>query len=292
MKLDKKIVDRRLDLLKQEGIVFKTNVSVGIDITADQIKSDYDSVVVCVGATVPRDLKIPGRTARGVHFAMDYLRGATSSLLSDKSFEIDAKDKKVVVIGGGDTGNDCIGTAIRQGCKSVTNLEIVTQPPESRDATNPWPQWPVIYRTDYGHAEAAAKFGDDPRMFAVETVEFMGDVDWNLTGLKTIEVDWSVPRPGVAPFSQIQGTEKIIEADLVFLALGFLGPGPDFVEAFGLQTDQRSNISANMTDFETSVPGVFAAGDCRRGQSLIVWAIREGRDAAEACHDYLMAVEA
>ena len=291
MKLDKKIVERRLDLLKQEGIVFKAGVDVGVDITADQIKSDFDAVVICAGATAPRDLKIPGRTLSGVHFAMDYLRGATSSLLSENDFDIDAKDKNVVVIGGGDTGNDCIGTAIRQGCKSVTNLEIVTEPPESRAASNPWPQWPLIYRTDYGHAEAAAKFGDDPRMFAVETVEFMGDVEWNLTGLKTIQVDWTVERPGVAPFSQIEGTEKIIEADLVFLALGFLGPAPGLIEDFGLQTDQRSNISANMTDFETSVPGVFAAGDCRRGQSLIVWAIREGRDAAEACHDYLLAVD-
>ena len=280
-----------MDLLKQEGVVFKASVDVGVDITADQIKSDFDAVVICVGATAPRDLKIPGRTLSGVHFAMDYLRGATSSLLSENDFDIDAKDKNVVVIGGGDTGNDCIGTAIRQGCKSVTNLEIVTEPPESRAASNPWPQWPLIYRTDYGHAEAAAKFGDDPRMFAVETVEFLGDVEWNLTGLKTIQVDWTVQRPGVAPFSQIEGTEKIIEADLVFLALGFLGPAPGLIEDFGLQTDQRSNISANMTDFETSVPGVFAAGDCRRGQSLIVWAIREGRDAAEACHDYLLAVD-
>ena len=213
-------------------------------------------------------------------------------MLGEQPFEIDAKGKNVVVIGGGDTGNDCIGTAIRQGCKSVTNLEIVTQPPEKRAASNPWPQWPLVYRTDYGHSEAAAKFGQDPRMFAVETVEFLGDPEWNLTGLKTIEVDWAVPRQGVAPFSPVEGTEKVIEADLVFLALGFLGPAPEFVESFGLQTDQRSNISANMKDFETSVPGIFAAGDCRRGQSLIVWAIREGRDAAETCHDYLASQEA
>ncbi|MCL4167729.1 UNVERIFIED_CONTAM: hypothetical protein GTU68_052769, partial [Idotea baltica] len=287
MKLDKAIVQRRLDLLAQEGIVFKTSVDVGVDISADQIKSDFDAVVVCVGATAPRDLKIPGRTAKGVHFAMDYLRGATSSLLSKEGFEIDAKGKKVVVIGGGDTGNDCIGTSIRQGCESVVNLEIVTRPPDGRAASNPWPEWPLVYRTDYGHAEAAAKFGNDPRQFAVETVEFLGDDEFNLVGLKTVEVDWTKPRPGAAPFSQIEGTEKVIEADLVFLALGFLGPDPEFVEAFGLQTDGRSNISASMQDFETSLPGVFAAGDCRRGQSLIVWAIREGRDAAVACHEFL-----
>jgi NAD(P)H-dependent glutamate synthase small subunit len=288
MKLDKAIVQRRLDLLSQEGIVFKTSVNVGLDITAEQIQSDFDAVVVCVGATSPRDLKIPGRTAKGVHFAMDFLRGATSSLMNKEGFEIDAKGKKVVVIGGGDTGNDCIGTSIRQGCESVVNLEIVTRPPDERASANPWPEWPLVYRTDYGHAEAAAKFGDDPRQFAVETVEFLGDDEFNLVGLKTIEVDWTKPRPGAAPFSQVEGTEKIIEADLVFLALGFLGPAPEFVEAFGLQVDGRSNISANMQDFETSLPGVFAAGDCRRGQSLIVWAIREGRDAAAVCHDYLM----
>jgi glutamate synthase (NADPH/NADH) small chain len=291
MKLDKKIVDRRLDLLSSEGIQFKTNVNVGTDITPEQLKSDFDAIVICVGSTAPRDLKIPGRSLNGVHFAMDFLRGATSSLLSQNEFEIDAKDKNVVVIGGGDTGNDCIGTSIRQGCKSVVNLEIVTRPPEGRAASNPWPQWPLIYRTDYGHAEAAAKFGDDPRLFAVETVEFLGDPEWNLTGLKTVEVDWSTEQPGKAPFSRVEGTEKIIEADLVFLALGFLGPGPEFVESFGLQTDPRSNISANMQDFETSIPGVFAAGDCRRGQSLIVWAIREGRDAAASCHEYLLAAE-
>ena len=287
MKLDKSIVQRRLDLLAEEGIEFKTGVNVGVDITADQLKSDFDAVILCVGATQPRDLKIPGRSVNGIHFAMEYLHGSTQYLLSKSNEPIDAKGKKVVVIGGGDTGTDCIGTALRQGCESVVNLEIVDRSPDERADSNPWPQWPAIFRTDYGHAEAKAKFGQDPRQFAVETVEFIADKDWNLNGLKTMQVDWSKPRPGVAPFSHVPGTEKTIEADLIFLALGFLGPEAPISEAFGIETDGRSNMVADEKDYLTNVPGVFAAGDCRRGQSLVVWAIGEGRGAAEACHAYL-----
>lgn len=290
MKLDKGVVKRRLDLLEQEGIVFKTGVEIGATISADELKASFDALVICVGATLPRDLKIPGRTLNGIHFAMDYLRGSTSALLSRSEPPISAKGKKVVVIGGGDTGTDCVGTSIRQGCESVVNLEIVTRPPESRADSNPWPQWPLIFRTDYGHAEAEAKFGEDPRRFSVETVEFVADNNWNLTGLKTIEVDWSVERPGIAPFTQVEGTEKLLEADLVFLALGFLGPEPKISEAFHLESGPRSNILANTTDYETSQPGIFAAGDCRRGQSLVVWAIREGRQAADVCDQYLATV--
>jgi glutamate synthase (NADPH/NADH) small chain len=289
MKLDKGIVQRRLDLLEQEGVKYKTSMDIGVTISGQEIKDAFDAVVICVGATMPRDLKIPGRTLNGIHFAMDYLRGSTAALLDQSTAPISAKDKRVVVIGGGDTGTDCIGTAIRQGCKSVVNLEIVTRPPEERAASNPWPQWPLIFRTDYGHAEAAAKFGNDPRRFSVETVEFQGDADWNLTGLKTTEVDWSIQRPGHAPFTRVEGSEQEIEADLIFLALGFLGPEPVISEAFGLETGPRSNIVANTTDYETSQPGIFAAGDCRRGQSLVVWAIREGRQAADVCDKYLTA---
>ncbi len=287
MKLDKGVVQRRLDLLQQEGIQFKTGIEVGVAISADEIKSSFDSVVICVGATLPRDLKIPGRSLTGIHFAMDYLRGSTAALLDDATAPISANGKNVVVIGGGDTGTDCLGTAIRQGCNSVVNLEIVTRPPDQRLDSNPWPQWPMIFRTDYGHEEAKAKFGEDPRQFSVETVEFVADSDWNLKGLKTVEVDWAKQRPGFAPFTAVEGTEKLIEADLVFLALGFLGPEPLISEAFGLETGQRTNILANTSDYETSQPGIFAAGDCRRGQSLVVWAIREGRQAAEVCDRYL-----
>ena len=287
MKLDKGIVQRRVQLLMDEGIEFKTGVEIGTHISAGEIQASFDSVVLCVGATQPRDLKIPGRTASGIHFAMDYLHGSTSSLLGTADAPISAKDKRVVVIGGGDTGTDCIGTAIRQGCKSVVNLEIVNRPPDERADHNPWPQWPIIFRTDYGHAEAKARFGEDPRMFAIETVEFIADKDFHVTGLRTCMVDWSQERPGIAPFSPMEGTEQDIEADLVFLALGFLGPQSFVAEGFGLESDKRSNILASESDYCTSVPGVFAAGDCRRGQSLVVWAIREGREAAEACDAYL-----
>lgn len=287
MKLDKGVVQRRIDLLEQEGIEFKTNVDVGVTISADEIKNNFDAVLICVGATQPRDLKIPGRTLNGIHFAMDYLRGSTSALLDKSETPISAKDKNVVVIGGGDTGTDCVATAVRQGCKSIVNLEIVDRLPDERADSNPWPQWPLIFRTDYGHAEAKAKFGDEPRQFAVETVEFVANNDWNLTGLKTTKVDWTKERPGVAPFSPVEGSEKIIDADLAFLALGFLGPEPNVSEEFQLQTGPRSNILANTSDYETSQPGIFAAGDCRRGQSLVVWAIREGRQAADVCSQYL-----
>ena len=287
MKLDKDVVQRRIALLRKEGIHFKTCIEVGVTVSADDIRSQFDAVVICVGSTAPRDLKIPGRSTNGIHFAMDYLRGSTASLLDGTNSLISAKDKNVVVIGGGDTGTDCIGTAMRQGCKSVVNLEIVDRPPESRADSNPWPQWPSIFRTDYGHAEVKTMFGQDPRSFNVETVEFIPDSDWNLTALRTVEVDWGLERPGVAPFSPIAGSEKLIEADLVFLALGFTGPEPGIPEAFGLEIGPRSNILANTSDYETSQPGVFAAGDCRRGQSLVVWAIREGRQAADVCDQYL-----
>ncbi|MGI9495926.1 MAG: glutamate synthase subunit beta [Mariniblastus sp.] len=290
MKLGKDVVDRRLDLLRKEGIKFQTKVEVGVTISAEDIRNQFDAVVICVGSTAPRDLKIPGRSTNGIHFAMDYLRGSTASLLDGTESIISAKDKNVVVIGGGDTGTDCIGTAIRQGCKSVVNLEIVDRPPESRADSNPWPQWPLIFRTDYGHTEAKAIYGKDPRSFNIETVEFLSDADWNLRALRTVEVDWSVERTGVAPFSPIEGSENLIEADLVFLALGFTGPEPGISEAFSLETGPRSNILANTSDYETSQPGVFAAGDCRRGQSLVVWAIREGRQAADACNQYLNAL--
>lgn len=290
MKLGKDVVDRRLELLRQEGIKFQTNVEVGVTISAEDIRKQFDAIVICVGSTAPRDLKIPGRSANGIHFAMDYLRGSTASLLDGTESNISAKDKNVVVIGGGDTGTDCIGTAIRQGCKSVINLEIVDRPPEVRADSNPWPQWPLIFRTDYGHTEAKVIYGKDPRSFNIETVEFLSDADWNLRALRTVEVDWSVERTGVAPFSPIEGSEKLIDADLVFLALGFTGPEPGISEAFSLETGPRSNILANTSDYETSQPGVFAAGDCRRGQSLVVWAIREGRQAADACNQYLNAL--
>ncbi len=291
MKLEKETVQRRVDLLAAEGVQYVVNTEIGKDVTAQQLKDDNDAVLFCTGATVPRDLNVPGRDLKGVHFAMEFLHANTKSLL-DSGLEdgnyIDAKGKKVMVIGGGDTGNDCLGTSIRHGCESLVNFEIVPQAPDERGPNNPWPQWPVIYRVDYGHEEAAAKFGDDPREYAIETLEFLGDENGNLKGLKSVQVDWSKPVPGGAPFSRVEGSEKVYEADLVFLALGFLGPEAVPAKQLGLELDGRSNFKAEYGNYATNVEGVFAAGDCRRGQSLIVWAINEGREAARECDRYLM----
>ncbi|RMG39589.1 MAG: glutamate synthase subunit beta [Planctomycetota bacterium] len=291
MKLDKAIVQRRVDLLAAEGVEFVTNTEIGKDVPADQLRKDYDAVILCVGATRPRDLPIPGRDLKGVHFAMELLHSNTKSLLDSGHADgryIDAAGKKVIVIGGGDTGTDCIGTVIRQGCESVINFEIVPRPPDQRAPNNPWPQWPRVFRVDYGHAEAKAKFGEDPRKFCIETLEFLGDDDGNLRGLRACQVDWSKPVPNGPPFSRIEGTEMEFECDLVFLALGFLGPEPTIAEQLGLETDRRSNFKAEYGKYATNVEGVFAAGDCRRGQSLVVWAINEGREAARECDRYLM----
>ena len=293
MKLDKSIVDRRIKILEAEGIRFETGVSIGTDITAEDLKAKFDATVMCIGATKPRDLPIPGRDLNGIHFAMDFLHANTKSLLDSELADgnyISAKDKRVIVIGGGDTGTDCIGTSLRHGCKSLVNFEIVDRSPDERTPNNPWPQWPRVFRVDYGHAEASAKFGADPRKFNVQTVTFLDDGKGNVSGVETAEVDWTRPEPGGAPFSRVEGTEQVFEADLIFLALGFLGPEQILAEQLGIETDGRSNFKATESDYSTSIPGVFAAGDCRRGQSLIVWAIREGREAAHDCDRYLMGV--
>jgi len=291
MKLEKSVVQRRVDLMTAEGIDFRVNTEVGRDVSASQLRDDFDAVVLCVGATRPRDLPIPGRELSGVHFAMEFLHANTRSLLDSEHGDgnfIDARGKNVIVIGGGDTGTDCIGTSMRHGCSNLVNFEIVPRPPEERAENNPWPQWPKIFRVDYGHAEAAAAFGDDPRQFCIETVEFLGNENGALTGLKTVEVDWSRPQENGPPFSRVEGSERLWEADLVFLAMGFLGPEQFIVEELGLETDARSNFQADYGRFTTSLEGVFSAGDCRRGQSLVVWAINEGRGAARECDGFLM----
>ncbi len=291
MKLDKEIVQRRVDLLEAEGVEFVANCEIGKDLPADKLKSDFDAVVLCTGATRPRDLPIPGRELNGIHFAMDFLRPNTRSLL-DSHLEdgnyISAKDKHVIVIGGGDTGTDCIGTSLRHGCKSLTNFEIVPEPPRERSEKNPWPQWPKIFRIDYGHEEAAVRDGADPRVFEIETVEFFGDENGNVQSLQTMEVDWSKPVEKGPPFSRVPGSERVFEADLVLLAMGFLGPESPVAEQLGVELDPRSNYQAEHGKFTTNVEGVFAAGDCRRGQSLVVWAINEGRAVARECDRYLM----
>ncbi|XP_010537100.1 PREDICTED: glutamate synthase 1 [NADH], chloroplastic isoform X2 [Tarenaya hassleriana] len=293
MKADKiDIVQRRVNLMTQEGINFVVNANIGNDpsYSLDRIREENDAIVLAVGSTKPRDLPVPGRELPGVHFAMEFLHANTKSLL-DSSLQdgnyISAKGKKVIVIGGGDTGTDCIGTSIRHGCKSVVNLELLPQPPEKRAPGNPWPQWPRVFRVDYGHQEAATKFGKDPRTYEVLTKRFIGDDNGNLKGLEVIRVKWEKDSNGRFQFTEIEGSEEIIEADLVLLAMGFLGPEKTLAEKLGLECDNRSNFKAEYGRFSTSVEGIFAAGDCRRGQSLVVWAISEGRQAAAQVDKYL-----
>ncbi|KAJ3561152.1 hypothetical protein NP233_g10374 [Leucocoprinus birnbaumii] len=290
MKLDKDIVQRRLDLMAAEGVTFVPNTHVGVDVDVSELRDEYDAVVICTGATWPRDLKIPNRSANGVHFAMEFLQLNTKSLL-DSEFQdnsyISAKGKDVIVIGGGDTGNDCIGTSMRHGAKSVVNFELLPKPPGSRGRDNPWPQWPRIFRTDYGHIEVAAHFGNDPREYCISTKDFVVDDDNNLTGLNTVRVEWTKDSGGRWKMEEVPGSEKFFPAQLVFLALGFLGPEANVIKQLGIKQDARSNIQTPPKNYCTSVEGVFAAGDCRRGQSLIVWGINEGRGAAAEVDAYL-----
>ncbi|QDT66011.1 glutamate synthase subunit beta [Calycomorphotria hydatis] len=292
MKLEKaQVVQRRVDLLTAEGIEFITNCHVGVDITADELKSKFDAVVLATGATAPNDFfaKTPGRDLNGIHFAMDFLRPNTQKVMGDDpAGYISAEGKKVLVIGGGDTGTDCIGTSLRQGCEAITTFEIVPQPADERPANNPWPQWPKILRVDYGHEEAAAKYGSDPRHFSIQTLEFVGDGEGNIKAVKACEVDWSKPIEKGPPFSVVPDSEFEVECDLIFLALGFKGPEPTVAEQLGIEFDPRGNYKAEHEKYVTNVPGVFAAGDCRRGQSLVVWAINEGRGVARECDRYLM----
>ncbi|HMD55381.1 MAG TPA: glutamate synthase subunit beta, partial [Phycisphaerae bacterium] len=291
MKLDKKgVVERRTNLMAEEGVQFVVNTHVGKDISGEKLRKDFDAIVLACGATKARDINVPGRNLSGVQFAVDFLLSNTKSLL-DSNLEdgkyTSAKDKHVIVIGGGDTGTDCIGTSLRHDCKSLVNFELLTQPPPTRAPDNPWPQWPKIYRVDYGHEEAKAKFGQDPRTFCIDTKEFVGDASGNVRAVRTIHVEW-VNEGGRFIKKELPGTEKDWPADLVLIAAGFLGPEETLVPQLDLQTDPRSNFKAEYGKFAMSVPGIFAAGDCRRGQSLIVWAINEGRGAARECDRYLM----
>lgn len=289
MKLDKGVVQRRLDLMAAEGVKFVTNANVGKNVDPKQLMAENHAVLLATGATKPRDLPIPGRALNGVHFAMEFLTANTASLLDSQHADgkyISAKGKKVVVIGGGDTGCDCIGTSLRHGCTQLVNFELMGQPPESRAADNPWPQWPRIFRTDYGHEEAAEKFGSDPRTYCILSKEFIDDGKGNVRGIKTVRVEWA-NEGGRMTMKEIPGSESVVEADLVLLAMGFLGPESYVSEVLGIELDPRSNYKAEHGKFTTSVPGVFAAGDCRRGQSLVVWAINEGRGAARAIDIYL-----
>jgi|TARA_B100001989_G_scaffold13732_1_gene8576 NAD(P)H-dependent glutamate synthase small subunit len=279
MKLDKSIIDMRIEIMEQEGIKFHTNTNIGGNdedsISMEELIEDNDIVLLTTGATKPRDLPIENREGAGVYFAMEFLGQNTKSLLdsnlTDKNF-ISAKDKDVIVIGGGDTGNDCLGTSLRHGCKSLTNFEIMPELPKDRLENNPWPLFPRIYKVDYGHEESREVFGKDPREYSVSGKQFIRDKDGKLTGIKTVKVD--------KDFKEIPGTEKTWKADLILLAMGFLGPEHYLNDNLDLELDERSNFKAEHNIHKTSHPKVFAAGDCRRGQSLVVWAINEGRAAA------------
>lgn len=292
MKLDKNIVERRLDLMRRAGIEFVTNADIGNGIDPDDLRKEFDALLLATGATRPRDLAVPGRELDGVHFAMDFLTANTKSLLDsgleDGNF-ISAKNKRVVVIGGGDTGADCIGTSLRHGCTSIVNIELLDQPPPERAPDNPWPLWPKIMRTDYAHAEAAARFGCDPRIFATVTDHFTAGTNGTVGALQTQRVNWSFDG-GRPAMSAVEHSEEVLEADLVLLAMGFLGPETYVSEPLGITLDERGNYLAAHGEFTTNVDGVFTAGDCRRGQSLVVWAINEGRGAARAIDEYLSGV--
>ena len=281
-KLDKSVIDRRIEVLVAEGIEFKTNVEIGVDMNASSLRNQYDAVVLCGGAAVRRGLSIPGAQLNGVVQAMDFLKGNNKTVSGELNTPpISAKGKHVIVIGGGDTGSDCIGTSIRHGALSVSNFEIMPQGTPDRPAHQPWPFYPMRLKTSTSHKEGAERF------FSISTKEFIGDTQGNLTGLKTVQVAWEQIN-GRMELKEVPGTEKVWKADLVLLAMGFTGSETNIAQQLGVTLDSRTNVQASEEDYKTNVPGVFAAGDQRRGQSLIVWAISEGRQAAHYVDTYLM----
>ena len=291
MKLDKKeVLLRRIKLMEQEGIRFLCNANVGENVEPQIFLKEFDATVICTGATKPRDLPIEGRNLKGVHFAMEYLTANTQSLLNGgpEHAPIHARGKDVVVIGGGDTGTDCVGSSIRQGCKSVVQIEILPKPPMDRAKDNPWPEWPKVYRMDYGQEEAAAKQGADPRVYLTTVKKFVGDEQGQLKEIVTVQITWERNDKGQFIPKEVPGTEQTRPAQLALLAMGFLGPEQTMLDELKLDRDARTNIKAEHEKYSTNIKGIFAAGDCRRGQSLVVWAINEGRGAARECDRYLM----
>jgi len=291
MKLDKQLLMKRVAIMTEEGVSFRTSTKIGADISAKELEAEFDAVLIATGSTRPRDLAVPGRQLSGIHFAMEFLTKNTRSLLDSNLSDgknIDAKGKKVIVIGGGDTGNDCIGTSVRHGCTGVVNFEVLPKPSPERTADTPWPTYPRLYKQDYGHVEADFRFGKDPREYGILTKEFVDDGNGAVKGIRTIRVEWKKNEAGQFQMVELAGTEEYFEADLVLLALGFLGPEEGILKDLGVETDPRSNVKADYGKFRTGVEKVFAAGDARRGQSLVVWAINEGRGAAREIDRFLM----
>lgn len=292
MKLEKQIIDRKVRVMEAEGVTFVTGVDVGKDIKASQLMKEYDRVVLACGASNPRDINAPGRDAKGIYFAVDFLKANTKSLL-DSGFAdgqyINTKDKNVVIIGGGDTGNDCVGTAIRHGCKSVTQIEMMPKAPEQRAENNPWPEWPKVLKTDYGQEEAIAVFGHDPRIYESTVKEFIKDKNGSLKAVKIVKLCWEKdPATGRMAMKEIPGSEQTLNAEIVLIAAGFLGSQKYVTDAFSVELNERTNVKTAPGQYKTSVDNVFVTGDMHRGQSLVVWAIREGREAARAVDESLM----
>jgi glutamate synthase (NADPH) small chain len=289
MKLDKKqVVLRRIGLMEQAGVKFVCDADVGRGVESQMLLRLFDAVVLCTGATRPRELPVEGRSLAGVQLAMDYLTASTRALLAGaaEGTPITAKDRDVIVVGGGDTGTDCVATALRQGCRSVTQFEIMPRPPDERAADNPWPEWPRVYRLDYGQEEAAARFGSDPRVYVTTVKQFQGGSE--VASVSTVKVALAPGADGRPVVQEVPGSAHTMPAQLVLLAMGFLGPEPELPAQLGVAFDARTNVGAEYGRYATSVKGIFAAGDCRRGQSLVVWAINEGRGAARECDRYLM----
>ena len=284
MKLEKQIVDRKIKIMEEEGILFKTNADVGKDIKAEQLKKEYDSIILACGSSHPRDIEVPGRDAKNIYFAVDFLKSTTKALLDsglkDNTY-ISAKGKNVMVIGGGDTGNDCVGTSVRHGAKSVIQLEMMPKLPDERAENNPWPEWPRVCKTDYGQEEAIAVFGHDPRTYQTTVKEFKKNKKGEVSKAVIIKLESKKDeKTGRMTMAEVPGTEKEIPVDLVLIAAGFLGSESYVTDAFGVKVNERTNVATEPDSFRTNVKNVFTAGDMHRGQSLVVWAIREGREAA------------